>query len=75
MATKSLVTNGSDNCLLPDGTKLLPETMLTNVEIFGIHPSAILQKMHKTYLQKYNLTDPPLVPHICVSELGQHWFR
>ena len=43
MATKILVYNGSDNGVLPDSTKPLPEPMLT--QIIGIYTSAILQQM------------------------------
>ena len=43
MATKILVYNGSDNGLLPDGTKPFSEPMLT--QIIGIHTSVILQQM------------------------------
>ena len=25
--------------------------------------------------EKISLTPLPLVPHICISELGKHWFR
>ena len=27
------------------------------------------------YFSNCDLTHPPLVPHMCVSESGQHWFR
>ena len=43
------------------GDKPLSEAMTTNASCLNV-------------LTKW-LTHLPLVPHICVSELGQHWFR
>ena len=32
-------------------------------------------KCNASLIDPYQLTHLSLVPHICVSELGQHWFR
>ena len=80
-ATKIWVNIGSGNGLLPGGIKPLPEPMLTNITQRAI--SRPLAKLLfyimslKSILQiiatsPNELTHLPLVPHICISELGQH---
>ena len=49
MATQIGVNIGSGNGLLPDGTKPLPEPMLT-LRSCGIHPKSITQGMLKTFI-------------------------
>ena len=52
MATQIGVNIGSGNGLLPDGTKPLPEPMLTLrwLKSCGIHPKSITQEMLKTFI-------------------------
>ena len=46
MATWTRVNNGSDNGLLPDGTKSLPEPIVeSSVGFRGIHPKALSQEV------------------------------
>ena len=54
MATKIWVNIGSGNGLLPDGTKPLPEAMLTwsSLKSSDIHIRTILQKMHQPSITK-----------------------
>ena len=49
MASKILVNIGSGNGLVPDGTKPLPEPMLTYHHASGIYPSGPLVH-HKSYV-------------------------
>ena len=51
-----------------------------DLEIIGIHPSAISQEVHKICCQtspfkSKSFTHLPLMPHVRVSELAQNWFR
>ena len=50
MVTKIWVNIGSGNGLVPDGTKPLPEPMLTNHQ-WGIHMIVISQEMLKISIQ------------------------
>ena len=59
MATQICVNIGSDNGLLPDGTKPLPELMLTSPKC-GIQPRAIAKEV---------LTHWGRATHICVGKL------
>ena len=34
-----------------------------------------VQKLSLKYIRIFTLTHLPIVPHICVCESGQHWFR
>ena len=49
---KDIGKNGSDNGLLPASTKPLPELMLAGD--YGIHRSAVSQKTHPMWWQKYS---------------------
>ena len=49
MVTKTSVNIGSGNDLLPDGTKPLPDSMVTGV--IGIHHIEISQKMRNVWWQ------------------------
>ena len=48
----------------------------THVSWFLVHHRYVLSKLQcnsNCYVCKAPLTHIPLVPHVCVSELGQHW--
>ena len=50
------------------------------LQIIDIHPSAVSKKMfkicwHGLSFEIKSFNSSPLVPHICISESGQHWFR
>ena len=53
MATEIWVNIGSGNGLLPDGTKPLPEPMLTDHQLSPV--KFILEQFHKRFLNQQSL--------------------
>ena len=45
------------------------------VHIYHAHHEQVLDPQLNSTWQSLVLTHLPLVPHVCVSESGQHWFR
>ena len=55
MASQNLVNIGSGDGLLPDGTKPLPEPMLSSIEVLWHTPKAISQEMLKVSILDMSL--------------------
>ena len=65
MATHIWIDIDSDDSLLPDSTKPLPKSMLTNYQ-WGLHLRTISQKMPKIFIVDINLkiANITLLPHL-----------